>query len=235
MSQAWTVSLADIEIPCQFRFPETHQYFSAVPCENGADICNPVLIREDEWNEYLHGMPANAHTEYSVLTATFGDALLAHDRAIFHGVALRRRGQAWLICGRSGVGKSTQARFLQELRPGEFGVICGDRPFLSFHDNEIMAHPSPWNGKENWHGAEAAPLAGMILLQRGEQNRVEPLRPAVAALPVFQYLIQTFREEKTILAAAQLVDRLLRTVPVWCMQTHEVPASTELLLETLFM
>ena len=263
MNQAWTVKLAGIELPCVFRFPDTHRYFNAAPCQTEAIPAAPVQISDAEWQELLaRGMADCAHTEYSMLTPWCCDALLAHDRAIFHGAALRRHDRAWLICGLSGAGKSTQARLLQELRPGEFQVICGDRPVLEYRHSErsegsaspvpqslspwgklapqepdegsIMVHPSPWNGKENWYGAPAAPLAGVILLERGEENSVEPLRSALASVPMFAYLIQTRREEESILAAAKFVDRLLRLVPVWRMRTHEVPASTELLLKTLF-
>ncbi len=306
MSQVWSVTLAGVELPCVFRFPDTRRYFSALPSRKEAALPDPVCIREGEWRDAVKAMPANAHTEYSVLTASFGDALLDFDRMILHGVALRRGDRAWLICGNSGVGKSTQARKLQELRPGEFSVICGDRPILQFCHSErseesvpiprpserseesvpaprpsergeesvpalrhserseesvpaprpsergeesvpalrhserseesvpILVHPSPWNGKENWHGAPAAPLAGVIILKRGEENTVTPLPPAAASLAMFQFVIQTYWEKERILAAARRTEELLQSVPVWRMTSHELPDSTSLLLETVF-
>jgi hypothetical protein len=157
-----------------------------------------------------------------------------YDRLVLHGAALRRQDRAWLICAPSGTGKSTQTSWLRRLRPNEFGVISGDRPILSFHDNEIMVHPSPWNGKEDWHDAEAAPLAGIILLRRGEENRLEDMDPLEAAVPVYAQVIQSAVRADRIRKSAELVTALVQAVPVWRLTTHHPPASTELLLDEIF-
>ena len=154
---------------------------------------------------------------------------------ILHAVALRWNDKAWLITARSGVGKSTQAKYLQELCPGEFGIICGDRPILEFRENDIIAHPSPWNGKENWHGAEKAPLGGVILLERGDENRIESLSPKEAAIPVYVQVIQNAVEAEKIHKSTALITRLLKNVPIWRLTTHQVPDSTRLLLEKVFI
>ena len=171
---------------------------------------------------------------------------MQHDRVLVHGVALRWKDRAWLICAPSGVGKSTQARFLQELRPGEFGVICGDRPVLEFCHSErseaesknpsptILVHPSPWNGKEKWCGAEAAPLAGIIFLERGGSNQLFSVSPKEIALPFFQQIIQSAKDAEMIRLAAAYETRLLNAVPLWKLVSHEVPDSTRLLLQTVF-
>ena len=99
---------------------------------------------------------------------------------------------------------------------------------------DVTVHPSAWNGKENWHGAEAAPLAGLILLERGEKNRIVSLRPKEAALEMYTHFIQTGRDEKNLCRVAELETRLLSSVPIWRLSTNEVPASTELLLEAVF-
>ena len=229
------VTLARLTLPCALQYPEAAVFPAPDPTAPRAEI-DPVCLSPEDWAYYTaRGFDASPQAEYSLLTAAFSDALMDFDRLIIHGVALRRRDRAWLICAPSGVGKSTQARFLQMLRPKEFSVICGDRPILSFHDNEIMVHPSPWNGKEDWYGAEAAPLAGIILLQRGEENRLEALKPRKAAVSVYTQLIQTAAREKKIRQAAELTNRLLRTVPVWRLTSRQPPASTQLLLDQVFI
>ena len=246
---------------------------AAAPSKKDAPLPPPspaappsVHIPEADWAEYLDdGMEDCAHTEYSMLTPYFSDALLAHDRVIMHAVAIRHRDKAYLICAASGTGKSTQARTLQELRPGEFAVICGDRPILEFRpvaapsgrhaspslpqgnlpvanpaaptpaeEWSVIIHPSPWNGKENWHGAQAAPLAGLILLERGEENALAVLSDREAALPVYPHFIQTAWEPDNIRKIAELETRLLRSVPIWRLTTNQVPDSTKLLLEAVF-
>ena len=229
------VTLARLTLPCALQYPEAAVFPAPDPTAPRAEI-DPVCLSPEDWAYYTaRGFDASPQAEYSLLTAAFSDALMDFDRLIIHGVALCWRDRAWLICAPSGVGKSTQARWLQTLRPGEFAVISGDRPILSFHDNEIMVHPSPWNGKEDWYGAEAAPLAGIILLQRGEENRLEALKPRKAAVSVYTQLIQTAAREKKIRQAAELTNRLLRTVPVWRLTSRQPPASTQLLLDQVFI
>lgn len=270
MEQIIDVTLAGLTFTCALKFPETAVF--PKPDLSATHVkTKPVCLTPEDWSWYCSlGSVASPQSEYSLLTAPFSDALMDFDRLIIHGVALRWHDKAWLICGFSGVGKSTQARCLKELRPGEFSVICGDRPILEFRNserseasapsvaahsvrqeshplagnvslqptdevhNEIIVHPSPWNGKENWYGAEAAPLAGLILLERGEENRLDFLTEREAAIPVYTQVIQTTALEKRICQSAALITRLLKTVPVWRLTTHQVPDSTKLLLETVF-
>ena len=255
--------MANIGFYCTFSFPETEKAFQHLEFRGlNIPVCdnNQIYMSGTDWELYKSlGFQKTPHMEYSLLTAHFSDALLQYDRVIVHGVAVRWRDQAFLICANPGVGKSTQARFLQELRPGEFGIICGDRPVLEFRHSErseesvspvaahsvrhgfatiekdeIIVHPSPWNGKENWHGAEAAPLAGVILLERGEENRLVSISEREAMLPMYSYFIQTAKTEEHVKKVAELETRLLRAVPFWKLTTYEVPASTRLLLESVF-
>ncbi len=209
---------------------------SGVQCAPSTPLLPYVAeLGEWEWRETTAaGMPENDYTEYTVLTAFVSDALLDADRVIFHGVALRWRDQAYLITAPSGVGKSTQFKHLNALRPGEFSVICGDRPVVSFQDSEIMVHPSPWNGKESWCGAAPAPLGGIILLRRGEENRLEAAAPKEIALEIFAQFIQSCREADKVRKVAELETKMLESVPLWRLTTHMVPDSTELLLESVF-
>ncbi len=264
MDRIYNVPLAGVALPCVFRFPDTARWLGAVPApasfgqpEAGSgEVPAALRLTEEDWAHYRRdGFAESGQSEANLLSAFLSEALLPYDRVVIHGVALRWRGKAFLICAASGVGKSTQARFLQELRPGEFGIICGDRPILEFRpcasvaahsvrhfsqvssasaSDTILVHPSPWNGKENWHGADAAPLAGLILLERGDENRLTPLTPKKAAIQTYLRMIHTNRDEAKIRRIADLTTKLLNAVPSWLLTTCQVPDSTRLLLETVF-
>ena len=305
------VSLAGLTLPCALRYAEAAAFPPPDPAAPRVGI-DPVRLTEEDWDYYIRqGSEASPQSEYSLLTAAFSDALMDFDRLVIHGAALRWQDRAWMICGPSGVGKSTQTGWLRRLRPGEFGVISGDRPVLEFRQPDpvaahsvrhlpapvgadahvgpsaspaqslplegkvspkatdevvlrrasnvaapvgrpdprppspvgadahvgpsaILVHPSPWNGKEDWHDAEAAPLAGIVLLRRGEENRLEALDPREAAVPVYAQVIQTAVRADRLHRSAELVTALVQTVPVWRLTTHQPPASTELLLNEIF-
>lgn len=239
------LKLAGQELLCRVRYPETADYFtrfappsSVVTIPEGRrinEVLRPVMIPDADWREYLSmGMEDSPHTEYSMLTEYCADELAMRDRMILHASAIRWRDRAYLICADSGVGKSTQTKWLQELRPGEFSVICGDRPLLSFHDNEIMVHPSPWNGKENWHGADAAPLAGILLLERKDEDRLLTVPKEQAALQIYSHIIHSGWNPGVIRRIAGMATYMLNTVPVWKLCSANVPASTQLMIDELF-
>ena len=302
----FSVDLAGVSLQCSVRFPETKVYFqswlspdrsAAEPPESGG-----YTIPDADWDSFPGiNMPQCPHTEYSMLVGYLSDRLIEEDRCAIHAVAIRWNGAAYLICGESGVGKSTQTKWLQALRPGEFSVICGDRPILEFRPSapapchserseesvpsvpfprhserseesaspvpfhrhserseesaspvpersapvaahsvrhsaaqSILVHPSPWNGKENWHGAETAPLAGIILLVRGERNEIMPLSERQAIVPLYKALIHTGWDTEKIIKAAKLEEKLLQNGNIWLLTSREVPQSTELLLNAVF-
>lgn len=231
----FTVTLAGRSFRVSARYAETASYFPAPDPEAPLVPGAPVSIPETDWQEYLQsGMEDCAHTEYSMLTANCSDALLAFDCVILHAAALRWRDRSWLIIAPSGVGKSTQTRNLQTLLPGEVSVICGDRPVLERCGGAFRVHPSPWNGKENWHGAEAAPLGGLILLRRGPENRLYALREDEAILNLYVAFIQTSASVEAVTKVADLEDGVLRAVPTWLLVSDTVPDSTRCLVDGIF-
>lgn len=231
----FTVTLAGRSFRVSARYAKTAAYFPAPDPEAPLVPGAPVSIPETDWQEYLQsGMEDCAHTEYSMLTAHCSDALLAFDCVILHAAALRWRDRSWLIIAPSGVGKSTQTRNLQTLLPGEVSVICGDRPVLERCGGAFRVHPSPWNGKENWHGAEAAPLGGLILLRRGPENRLYALREDEAILNLYVAFIQTSASVEAVTKVADLEDGVLRAVPTWLLVSDTVPDSTRCLVDGIF-
>ena len=231
----YTMTLIGREIPCAFRFPETAALFGpwiTGPAKGGARVSVP----QEDWDFWpTTGKPVDAEAEYSLFSDAASTALLPEKCCVVHAAAFRRQDRAWLIAGVPGVGKSTQIRTLQELWPGEFSVISGDRPILEAReDGSVIVHPSPWNGKEGWHGAEAAPLAGVIFLRRGEENAVASCSKQDAALPMYSSLFHSGETEELLKLAASMAAAVLTAAPAWTMTTFCVPDSTRLLYETLF-
>lgn len=230
----YSLELAGIPLAAGFQYEKTADYLGAYvkgPAPDG----EALKVGDWEWSIWPQtGKPSDAFAEYSLFVYAASTALLPHGRCGIHAAAFRWRDRAWLIAAEPGVGKSTQVKTLQGLHPGEFSVICGDKPILERReDGSILVHPSPWNGKENWHGALAAPLGGVILLSRGDENVIELLPAKKAALPLYFSLIHSGETEDLIRAAADMASAILTYAPAWQMTTHHVPDSTHLLYEAL--
>ena len=236
LSYACGIRLAEIPVCFRFHFQEAYEYFRSYEDKTIPADTSELLVSDEEWTYFLkRGVGYTSQAEASLLTAFASDHLMHFDAVILHAVAFVFRGKAWLITGESGAGKSTQVHNLQSLVPGEFSVICGDRPVIRLmEDGQVFVFPSPWNGKEGWKGADAAPLEGIICLTRGEENLVEemPLRHAVVS--VYKAVIHTARTEAGVLRAAELEGRILETCRIYKMVSRDIPQSSELLREKVF-
>ena len=96
-----------------------------------------------------------------------------------------------------------------------------------------MVHPSPWNGKENWHGAEAAPLAGIIFLKQGKENTIQTLTAQEAVVGALSSVFHSYETEEVVKKAAKLTTALLKNTPLWLLTNKGDLESSTLLLDTL--
>ena len=218
------LTLSELTLPVDLRYAETARFFSAPDLSAPTAGITPAAISDWELAEALRlGMPDSPESEYSILSGACSDVLIPFDRALFHAVALRWRGFAWLIVAASGVGKTTQFRTLDALRPGEFSMICGDRPVLDFRGDRVLVWPSPWDGKEHLHGAPPSPLAGIIFLERGEKNNLVALTEREAILRAYPAWIYNAKDASAVEKIAAFETKLLTSVPLWRLTVATVP------------
>lgn len=229
-----TAAFAGFKLNLALRWLETTHWLRRFLVQNAAEG-EPVCVTDRvlaDWQ--AAGSPADAFGEFCLLCQPVSEALLMQRRCVFHAAALRFRGRAWLIAAGSGVGKSTQCRALMELCPDGISVINGDKPVLhALEDGRVMVYPSPWNGKEGWHGAEAAPLGGVIFLQRGGEDRIAPCREQDAAVCAFPLVFQSFEREAVIRMSGVMTQMIVRAGRCWRMTSNTISGSAQMLLGTL--
>lgn len=213
-----SLSLAEIPLTCELRFPDTANYFkiflSEVPSQD-----NPVSVPDRLVETYLHECPSVAYSaadEYHLLHLVASNMLLAYNRCVFHGTAFLWHEKAWIFSAPSGTGKTTQFRRWRKLYHDEVKIINGDKPILEFkEDHTIMVHPSPWKGKERWGSMLKAPLGGIIYLKQGKENKIECMAPQDAVIPLYKQFLFLPEKEEYIHAVCRMEDTLLRNIPVW--------------------
>lgn len=119
----------------------------------------PVLPPEDlEWISFYRKL---------------GEELPEFDALIFHGAAVAVSERAFVFTAPPGTGKSTHAKLWMKAVPG-CRIINGDKPILRLVDGRVMVCGTPWAGKEGWQAPISVPLGALCLLERGEENRIEP-------------------------------------------------------------
>ena len=183
----------------------------AVPADGPADITlqcdarrvlelNPVMQTEDM-------------ALYMGTGAIFGRKLLEFDGTYIHASAVVLNGKAYFFSAPSGTGKSTHTEKWCRL----FGAVYlnDDKPALRLQAGNWIAYGTPWSGKNDLSLPGGFPLGGIAFLQRGEKNTIRRLSPAQALPLVMRQSMWKLSRQELMEKQLQLVDRLLRDVPVW--------------------
>lgn len=161
------------------------------------------------------GQPLEASTPQSlevlVLCRRIADVLPNYDRILFHGSSLSIDGRGVLFTATSGTGKSTHTRFWREAFGSRVRMINDDKPFLHVGEDGVTVYGTPWRGKHALGGNYSAPLEAVYFVNRGVENRAEPISPR----DLFPLLLQqTYAPENPAAMAKTLalVSRLSRNV-----------------------
>lgn len=145
------------------------------------------------------------------------DALLERNVLLMHCSAVAVDGAAYLFTAKSGVGKSTHARFWRE-KFGERAVMVNDdKPYLMMTPDGVFVCGSPWSGKERLNANVQVPLKAVCLLRRGSENSIREIS-AREAMP-FVYR-QTYRpdDERLMERSFALTARLLDSARLYVLK-----------------
>lgn len=161
--------------------------------------------------------------EHISTSKSFYLQLLLHNGFMLHASAVAMDGKAYLFSAASGTGKSTHTQLWQRV----FGedrarILNDDKPALRLEDGKWYAYGTPWSGKYDISLNLRLPLAGICVLERGDQNSIEPV-PAAKA--VYALLNQTIRprglQAKTLLM--EHIGSLVESVPVYLLRCNMEP------------
>ena len=162
--------------------------------------------------------------ERSVIQRRVAEALIGKDTLMLHGSTVAVDGQAYLFTAPCGTGKSTHTRLWREVFGDRAVMVNDDKPFLKINGEGVNACGSPWTGKHGLGSNVSFPLKGICILSRGPENRIRPLRPDDAA----DFLrSQCFvpEDEEMACRALELLERLIRMVPLWQMECTKEPVA----------
>ena len=132
----------------------------------------PPVTSEEARLAYLESLAF--YRKLSLALPRFGGFFL-------HAVLLAVWGEGIAITARSGVGKSTHAALWRDLLGEGCRILNGDKPLLRRgEDGRFLGYGTPFAGKEGWHENASAPVKTLLLLERGDEDRLTPISPAEA-------------------------------------------------------
>lgn len=198
--------------------PETAA-FSQYTSSDNVDFDGPPLIFNDSDIE-----AANVRLED---TLGIGDDALAlmfllaermpeFRRILVHAAAIRYRDTAYLFAAPSGVGKSTHVSLWREYLGPEVSVICGDKPIIKidYESETVMVCGTPWGGKEGWQSNVSAPVGGICILERGDNNAIHRLTPS-HAIDGFMRQVYIPQTKRMAVQTLELVASIFALVPIY--------------------
>ena len=149
----------------------TKRYCRAFLTDEKSD-CTIIMTEEDLKNERTNSSDGKVYVneEISALYRKIADLLVEDNIIVFHSSAVSIDGNGFLITARSGVGKSTHSKLLEQYIGDGFKYINDDKPMLKVTDEGITIYSTPWNGKERRGNNISAPLRAILFLSRGETN-----------------------------------------------------------------
>ncbi len=206
--------------------------FSIATCPADVDDERRRSAEQDERD----GIPVRAfsdgYLETLAIYRKLCDRLIERGVLLFHSSAVEADGKAYLFTAPSGTGKSTHARLWKEVYGARVRIINDDKPLLRFGDKGAAVYGTPWDGKHRLSENVSAPLGGICVLERGEQNAIKRLAPA-EALP--HLLRQIYRPENAEGAArmTELAIRLAAETPCFALTCNMDAEAARVAFEAL--
>ena len=175
--------------------PASHLEFDidlCEPAEPAVDEDLEVKIEDGEWllkrgdfrarwnPETRQGRIRQACSPYatdSVLRIVHSLILARQGGFLVHAASAIRGGKAFLFSGVSGAGKTTLSR----LAPPDATLLTDEISYVRREATRYIAFGTPFAGELARVGENrCAPLSALFLLEKGSQNRIEPVGPSEA-------------------------------------------------------
>ena len=186
MKKYFRIKLADkkIEIECRnhYIFHQCHEYLDSF--ENPDFV---VSATEEEIDAERDRQPRyyfdrieksvlyydEGELESVVVYRKIAEALVHYGIIMFHGAAIALNNKCYIFTAPSGVGKTTHIMNWKRAYPDTV-IVNGDKPLINVYKK--IVYGTPWAGKENLNTNTSIPFAGIIILNRGEENEIKPIQ-----------------------------------------------------------
>ena len=160
--------------------------------------------------------------ERSAIQRKMAEFLFDFDILMLHGSTVAVDGEAYLFTAKCGTGKSTHTRLWRQVFGSRAVMVNDDKPFLSFGENCVTAHGSPWSGKHGLDTNLAVPLKGICILERGTENKIQPAdRETALSMLLHQGCCPLDKGKEARYRA--LVEQLCSRVKLWQMTCNMEP------------
>lgn len=130
---------------------------------------------------------------------------------LVHAASAIRNGRAFLFAGLSGAGKTTISR----LAPTDAKLLTDEISYVRCEDDRYSARGTPFAGELARVGEnQSAPLGTLFFLQKGMENRVEPIVAGEAARLLMRNILFFAEDAELVNLVFQSACQFVERVPV---------------------
>ena len=168
-----------------------------------------IIAERDEAAK--HGIVQHsAYLETLAVYRKIANKVLDYDTFLMHGAVIGYNNASYLFTAASGTGKTTHIKkWLDNLESSY--VVNGDKPLIRITDDEALVYGTPWCGKEQMGKKCEVPLKAIVLMERGDNNKITEITFSQAFTGLLQ---QTYMPEdagkmrKTLMLLSKLKGRV---------------------------
>lgn len=206
--------------------------YSALTAADGCQVAcllrpngkNTLYYPASRWDHY------RSHWHCAHLLG--GEAMLLGQNAfLLHSSVVMVNGKTVLFSGPSGAGKSTQASLWEQFAGAD--ILNGDRCVVMKKDDGFYGGGSPWCGTSGIYRPEQAPIAGIVLIKQGPEERLRRLG-FESFVPLFSQTTLNSWDSTFMNTVSGLYSELLEQVSVYELVCRPGREAVELVYQTLF-
>ena len=187
------ISVAGRIIGIDAMYSEVYSLCGNYLCDQSPEIRISVnemdLAREREEAEWSSLQQRDGYMELLAVYRKICEAMLDYDTFLMHGAVVASGDYAYMFTAESGTGKTTHIRkWIRNIEDAY--VVNGDKPLIRMTETQAIACGTPWCGKEKMNTNIMVPVKTIVLMERGEHNKISEITYSEAFATLLQ---QTYR------------------------------------------
>lgn len=155
------------------------------------------------------------------------EKMLDYDIFIMHAAVVQVDGRAYGFTAHSGVGKSTHMALWLQHFGDRARVLNGDKPMIGLKDGQFIVYGTPWQGKERLGENSCAPLAGLALLERSQENFIQKASSEEIIRRIFDQILVP-KTPRELANQMRLLNLFIKQVPIYRLGCNISPEAAEI-------